>query len=180
MHCGFLGGTRADKGLDALIDLLSGTGEIAGIKWTIQYDPKILEHIDGNTFTKIKKLAKTRPDITFQTKTLTKRQYEHLFGSIDLVVLPYTKRYQSSGSGILFEALARGIPLLISPLQNLTSEIKASGEPIKRLISMTATSLALFCSFKPITKKPVTWSVSKKLLDFVSTNEIGEKKARVE
>ena len=181
MHCGFLGGTRADKGLDALIDLLSGTGEIAGIKWTIQYDPKILEHIDGNTFTKIKKLAKTRPDITFQTKTLTKRQYEHLFGSIDLVVLPYTKRYQSSGSGILFEALARGIPLLISPLQNLTSEIKASGGTYKTFDFNDGDKFsAILHSFKPITKKPVTWSVSKKLLDFVSTNEIGEKKARVE
>ena len=97
------------------------------------------------------------------------------------MVLPYTKRYQSSGSGILFEALARGIPLLISPPGNLTSEIKASGGTYKTFDFNDGDKFsAILHSFKPITKKPVTWSVSKKLLDFVSTNEIGEKKARVE
>ena len=40
-----------------------------------------------------------------------------------MIVLPYDQRYNHSGSGVLFEAIASGKLILISDIENLTAEI---------------------------------------------------------
>ena len=123
----FLGGTRLDKGLGGLINVLDKTGPIKFMQWTIQYEPVRLRKIDSYCFQKVNEMAEARKDIKFQTKTLTKKQYDKVLDTADVAILPYSDRYASSGSGILFESVARGIPILISPLPNLIREIELLG-----------------------------------------------------
>ena len=46
---GFLGATRKEKGLDELVNRLSGTDPVPGSIWKIQVDMRLLKKIDENT-----------------------------------------------------------------------------------------------------------------------------------
>jgi hypothetical protein len=114
LRVGFVGGTRANRGVEIIPALVRKTADMAGtLEWHVQLDLAMLRQImtfadwqDAAGFTEC-------PHLTLYPPNLPTADYGRLLDSIDVVLLPYDTRYMVSGSGVFFEALMLGkLPLV--------------------------------------------------------------------
>jgi glycosyltransferase involved in cell wall biosynthesis len=114
-----LGAPRAEKGTGRLIAIMES---LAADPTFPTEDVVLIAQLDHSTK---RKRAVSQPIIATAKKLgmvletvptgISSEQYEALLARADCLILPYTSpRYRLSGSGVVFEALARGKPFICS------------------------------------------------------------------
>jgi hypothetical protein len=125
---GFVGGTRSSRGAGILPEIVVGSCvRQPDIKWIVQYDCGYLKaNIDQQFVRAWDALVETGQLIIYPTG-LDTVDYCELLNRIDVLVLPYDIRYESSGSGVFYEALSFGKVILCPERSTLSEYLAAAG-----------------------------------------------------
>lgn len=140
---GFLGGTRAERGVDLLPSVVAQVDKVLPVRthWVLQLNLQQLRKI-GVSDQDIASLA-NHENCELVEAGLSVEDYYALMGRIDVLILPYRERYETTGSGVFIEALSLG-KVLVIPQRGWMAEC------------------ALMCGSQPITFDTAdTMSVSK-------------------
>ena len=110
---GFLGGTRAERGVDLLPSVVGQVDKVlpGRTHWVLQLNLRQLRQI-GVSDQDIASLA-DRENCELIEAGLSVEDYYKLMRRIDILVLPYRERYETTGSGVFIEALSLGKVLVI-------------------------------------------------------------------
>lgn len=113
VRIGFLGGSRPHRHPELIADLILNEGIPGEIKWCVQLDLQYIRNLRGEDT--VRKLIDMHEAGTIElfTGVMGESEYRSAFCSLDLIVLPYSERYEKIGSGIVSEAIyANVIPIL--------------------------------------------------------------------
>jgi glycosyltransferase involved in cell wall biosynthesis len=102
----FFGSLRANKGLDTLLDTIE------------RMPPGVARFVIAGGGTpdlaaKVAQAARTLPDLTCELGFIDEPRKAALLGAADVMVLPYSPDFESQ-SGVLFDAYAYGIPVVVT------------------------------------------------------------------
>jgi len=113
VRIGYLGGSRRVRNPDLIAQLLCSVQFDHATSWHVQLDLDYLEQrCAATTVAQLRQLHADGALELYKTG-LDESEYQSLFTSLDLVVLPYSKRYRIISSGILVEAIyANVIPVM--------------------------------------------------------------------
>ena len=112
IQVGYLGGSRPVRHPELIADLLVSEPLPDNIYLSVQLDLNYIKNKRGQQICEAINEMHSNGSITLYGPNLSNQQYRSLFCSLDFVILPYGKRYQQIGSGILLEAIYAGtIPI---------------------------------------------------------------------
>jgi hypothetical protein len=109
LRIGFVGDSRPVKSPEVLVDLLLADDRPWEARFVLQLDLGYLERLRGaEAVRKLRDLDSTGA-IELHPPGLPEQRFAVLFQSLDVVLLPYTRRYRQIGSGIVVEAIRGGV-----------------------------------------------------------------------
>ncbi len=113
VRIGYLGGSRRVRNPEIIADLLLAQGIPRAILWCVQLNLKYIERTRGPQVVEKILALHEQGTIELYSGELSEQEYKTLFCSLDIIVMPYSERYQKIGSGILCEAIyAEIIPVI--------------------------------------------------------------------
>ena len=128
---GFAGGTRAERGVDLLPSLVRQVDRnLPGmVNWAFQLNLRQLK-ANGVTGEDIAALRE-RENVKLIDGSLSVGDYYRLIKRMDIIILPYRERYETTGSGVFIEALSLG-KVLVIPKRGWMAEcaLMCGGEPV--------------------------------------------------
>lgn len=125
----YLGGARDEKGFHWLPDLvrqLRAKNRPGRVRFVFQSNISQPEHNPRSVaaLSELRSLAGDDIELVAADEGLPPSDYYRLFSSSDLVVLPYLPaRYRACTSGVLAEAIAAGVPVVVPAATWLSSEL---------------------------------------------------------
>lgn len=148
IRVGMMGATREDKGYGVLPDLVSLADDSNfPVEWRLQFDKVQAREFRDKPFMQadINRLEQN-PNVTILSSFPTQDEYYRAFAGLDVVLLPYSDRYQSSSSGIIIEAIELNV-LPVVPRGSTMEEIAlAAGAPYLSINEVTPE--AIFAALK--------------------------------
>ena len=113
VRIGFVGNSRRVRNPELIADLLIEQAIPESIRWCVQLDLEYIKRIRGQDTVKRIRVLHEQGKIELYSGELTEQKYRTLFCSLDIIVMPYSERYQMIGSGIFSEAIyAEVIPIM--------------------------------------------------------------------
>jgi len=115
LRIGYLGMTRKDRGTHLVPGIiLAAQDQIERpLEWLVQLNLDGVRALGGTRLhAQIEALTNLESVRLYETGLAISRYYA-LFAKIDILLLPYDTRYQFSGSGVFFEAMALGKVLIV-------------------------------------------------------------------
>ena len=133
LRIGYLGMTRKDRGTHLVPGIILAAQDRIErpLEWLVQLDPDGVRAIGGTRLTAQIEALKNLESVSLYGTGLVVSQYYELFAKIDILLLPYDTRYQFSGSGVFFEAMALG-KVLIVPSGSFMETVleECGGQPV--------------------------------------------------
>ncbi len=110
IQLGYLGGTRLERGADLIPALMRATRaqHDDSIGWVVQLNTKFLKRHPGIDVAGDLSAIEADPHVALVKGRVSEGDYFGLLDRMDIVVLPYRHRYESTGSGVFVEALTLG------------------------------------------------------------------------
>ncbi len=107
---GYVGATRLERGADLLPGLVRDTMGSPGekVRWTVQLDVEDLRRIAGPRVDADVAFMESHVAVALVEGKVSIDDYYAMLDRMDIVVLPYRRRYEVSGSGVFVEALTLG------------------------------------------------------------------------
>lgn len=107
---GFVGQTRAERGALIIPEVARLTLENSKYSscWKVQLNETTLTNQANSSLNSELAWLKESPGIEFVEQNLPLIEYHELLSSIDIMVMPYSDRYETTGSGINIESLKFG------------------------------------------------------------------------
>jgi glycosyltransferase involved in cell wall biosynthesis len=115
----FFGTLRPNKGIDVLIDALTALGP------GFDADVVIAGAGDAETTTKLTQRLGGMPHVTLEFGRVSALRKRELFSQVSWVLLPYVSFH--SQSGVLADAYAYGVPLIVSDVGAIGPTVRADG-----------------------------------------------------
>jgi glycosyltransferase involved in cell wall biosynthesis len=113
LNIGFVGASRAERGAHLIPDIVKASLDFLPItaSWIVQLSRAQLE-TQKQDLSGLEYLASLER-CTLLTERLTTEDYFLRLAEIDILVLPYTSRYEATGSGVFIEALTLGKVVIV-------------------------------------------------------------------
>lgn len=110
-ECGALGGLRQVQNPELAVEYLVSHKQ-ANVGWTLRADLSLVESQLGIPASNLREVLQANHVRLFEGH-LDQHDYDQILRKLDVLVLPYGKRYQTLGSGMFLEALCAGIVPLV-------------------------------------------------------------------
>ncbi|HEV7526235.1 MAG TPA: glycosyltransferase family 4 protein [Acidimicrobiia bacterium] len=115
----FFGTLRANKGIDVLIEALTSLGP------RLDADVVIAGAGDAATTSRLSERLGGMPNVTLEFGRVSALRMRELFSQVSWVLLPYVSFH--SQSGVLSDAYAYGVPLIVSDVGAIGPTVRADG-----------------------------------------------------
>jgi glycosyltransferase involved in cell wall biosynthesis len=148
IRVGMMGATREDKGYGVLPDLISLADDSNfPVEWRLQFDKVQARDFRDQPFMQadIDRLEQD-PNVTIRSGFATQDEYYRAFAGLDVVLLPYSDRYQSSSSGIITEAIELNVLPVVPRGSTMEQIAKVANAPHIAIDEVSAE--AIFAALK--------------------------------
>ncbi|MDF1679341.1 hypothetical protein [Ponticaulis sp.] len=148
IRVGVMGATREDKGYGVLPDLISLADDSNfPVEWRLQFDKVQARDFRDQPFMQadIDRLEQD-PNVTIRSGFATQDEYYRAFAGLDVVLLPYSDRYQSSSSGIIIEAIELNVLPVVPHGSTMEQIAKVANAPHIAIDEVSAE--AIFAALK--------------------------------
>lgn len=107
---GFVGQSRPERGALLIPEIADRTlATYPGpFSWRVQLDAKVVDRKGTRNVSMMLERLRKRPQFEMHRTDLTFAEYYRLMDSLDIMVLPYSPRYDATGSGVAIESLGFG------------------------------------------------------------------------
>lgn len=126
---GYLGDARDEKGFDLLPEVVRLSRKGRPLRFVLQVNLNTLEGDPGARAAVAELAAVDGPGVERVAGPLSADRYRALFARTDIVLLPYRPQaYAARSSGVLMEAIAAGLPSVVTPGGWMEATLKLSGD----------------------------------------------------
>lgn len=148
IRVGMMGATREDKGYGMLPELISLADDSNfPVEWRLQFDKAEARNFRERPFMQadLDRLEQN-PNVSIFSSFPTQDEYYRAFSDLDVVLLPYGERYQSSSSGIIIEAIELNVVPIVPSGSTMEEIAFDAGAP--HLSVAEVTPEAIFAALK--------------------------------
>ncbi len=112
---GYVGQSRPERGALMVQELVNRVLDHLGstVQWRLQLDRGFVKRNLGDTGAAELDALANRDGVTLYPSNLPLSEYHSLLADIDIMVMPYSNRYDTTGSGIAVESLRLGHVLVV-------------------------------------------------------------------
>lgn len=120
-RAGILGGTRREKGSHRIPDVIRACRDVVAVEFVVQLTNDNLSVDDRSQLAAIAGL----PGVVVLPDALPLEEYETTLARLDVLLFPYEEiPYRQRTSGVFGEAVAHGIPVVVTPGTWLAQQIE--------------------------------------------------------
>ena len=124
IRVGVLGDTREDKGYPMVPKIISRSDDQAlAVEWVVQLNRfKASQFAQDPISQETSAKLDAMPNVTLHNEFYTQDEFYNAFASLDVILLPYSERYDTTSSGLIVEAIELRI-LPIVPAGSMLEEV---------------------------------------------------------
>lgn len=120
-----MGSTRREKGTHLIPAVVNASRHLnKKIDWRIQLDTAKVQKWIGNKEWARQESFQNEPNVTMLPNPLSSEQYLKEFVEVDVLLLPYGAGYSAAGSGVFFEAIAAGVPVIVPENSSMAEDLR--------------------------------------------------------
>ena len=141
---GYVGQTRPDRGPNLIPDIASRTLRRLGEnhRWRVQFNVSMLQKLMSESEKLLLDALIAGDSFELAGATLPLSDYYRLMQSLDIVVLPYNSRYETTGSGVAIECINMGCVQVVPKGSSMERLARAHGAGVVTFDDMSPEAIS--------------------------------------